>query len=108
MTRKSERLNEFLRGELARLIEREIELGGALITVTYVDCSPDLKYARVGVSVLPEKFTGSALKELRKRAGEFSKTLIRQTKLRKIPRFDWRVDDTEVRAAEIEEILKKI
>ena len=56
MPRRIEQLNEQLKNELANLIVKEAPLEDGLITVSYVACSPDLKYARVAVSVLPEKF----------------------------------------------------
>jgi ribosome-binding factor A len=108
MNKKVSQINELLREELALLIEEHLELPGVMITVTGVDCSEDLNHARISVSVLPEKYTGTALKSLKKHANAFSKVLMKNTRLRHIPRFDWRVDDTEVRAAEIDELFKRI
>jgi ribosome-binding factor A len=53
-SRRIARLNEQLRADLAELIVREVKdprLGG-LVTVTSVDISPDLRHAKVYVSVL--------------------------------------------------------
>lgn len=108
MSKKIGQINELLRAELARLIKERLELPEALITVTRVDSSPDLNHARVEISVLPEKYTGTALERLRKHSGEFAGILLKKTRLRQIPRLDWRVDNTEVKAAEIEDVLKKI
>jgi len=106
--KKGGQINELLRAELAQLIEERLELPGTLITVTRVDSSPDLNYAKVSVSVLPEKYTGTVLEQLRKNTSGFAKTLIKKTRLRHIPRFNWQVDDTEVRAAEIDELFKQL
>ena len=108
MTRRIEQVNELLRGELARLISQEIQLPGGLITVCYVDCSPDIKEARVGVSVLPEKLSKTALQKLGKRSSNFCQILKKKLNLKYIPRFTWLIDKTEKSAAKIEEILKQI
>jgi ribosome-binding factor A len=106
--RKIERLNEQLKSELANSIVRELPLDNGLITVSYVICSPDLKYAKVAVSVLPEKYAGTALAGLRKRSSSFSQELRHKLKIRQIPRFNWILDTTESKAAEIENIIKQI
>jgi len=106
--KKGGQINELLRAELAQLIEERLELPGTLITVTRVDCSPDLSYAKISISVLPEKFTGSALEQLRKNTSFFAKILLKKTRLRHIPRLNWHVDDTEVKAAEIDELFKQL
>ena len=108
MPRRIEQLNEQLKNELANLIVKEAPLEDGLITVSYVACSPDLKYARVAVSVLPKKFAGTALAGLRRRSSSFSQSLRRKLQIRQIPRFNWTLDTTESQAAEIENIIKQI
>lgn len=106
--KKGGQINELLRNELAILIKQRIELMDVMITVTYVDCSPDLQHADVNISILPEKFTGTALEKLRKHTAEFAKALVKQTRLRHIPRLRWVVDDTEIKAAVIDELFKDL
>lgn len=106
MPRRLEQLNDQLREELANLIAREINLDNGLITVSYVDCSPDLKYARIAVSVLPEKYAGTALENLRRHSSLFSQALRKKMKIRQIPRFNWTFDATEKKAAVIDDIIK--
>ncbi len=101
-------INELLRSELANLINQEIKLDNGLITVCYVDCSPDLKNAKIGISVLPDNLSGTALQKLRKHSGLLRKTLNKKLNLKYIPKFNWIIDATEKNAAEIEDILKQI
>lgn len=108
MPRRLEQLNDQLREELAYLITKESPLQDGLITVSYVECSPDLKYAKISVSVLPEKFAGTALANLRRLSSLFSQELRKKLKIRQIPRFNWAFDPTESKAAVIEEVIKKI
>ena len=54
MTRRTERINELLREEIAELVRRDVKdprLGG-LVSILEVQVSPDLRNAKVYVSVL--------------------------------------------------------
>jgi ribosome-binding factor A len=108
MPRQIERLNEQLKEELANLIIKEVPLHNGLITVCFVNCSADLKYAKIGISVLPEKYGPSTLKKLNKLSGQFSRILKNKLRIRQIPKFNWAFDRTESQAAKIEEIFKQI
>jgi len=108
MPRRIEQLNEQLRNELANLVVRKIPLPDGLITISYVDCSTDLKYAKIAVSVLPENLSTKALEKLKKHSSQFCKILRKKLKIRQIPKFNWLIDSTEEKAARIEKILKQI
>lgn len=108
MPRRIEQLNEQLKNELANLIIKEVALNNGLITVCFVNCSTDLKHAKIAISVLPGKFGPSVLKKMRKLSGYFSRTLRGKLKIRQIPKFHWQLDTTESRAAEIEKVIKQI
>lgn len=108
MPRQIERLNEQLKKELANLIVKELPLANGLVTVCFVDCSTDLKHAKIGISVLPEKFGPSVLKKLSKLSGLFSRILKNKLKIRQIPKFHWVFDNTESEAAKIEAVIKQI
>ncbi len=105
---KVPRLNEMLREELAAVINREVGLPNALITVTYVECSEDLKQARIGVSVLPDNLAGTALRKLRSESGQIVGLLRQRVKLRRLPKFVWEFDATEREASKIERLIAGI
>jgi len=108
MPRRIEQLNEQLKSELANLIVREITLNNGLVTVCFVNTTKDLRYAKVNISVLPEKFGPSVLKRLNRLSGYFGQILKNRLKIRQIPKFNWTLDSTESRAAEIEKVIKQI
>ena len=59
MSRRTERVNNLLRRELSRIIQQEFRdprLSG-LVTVTAVETSQDLRYARAYISVLGNSVT---------------------------------------------------
>lgn len=103
-----ERFDELLSKELAAIIARDLEFPDALVTVLYVNCSSDQRYASIGISVLPENFTGSALTALRKASASLAKKLQQRTKMREVPKLQWVFDPTEKEAAKIETLLQKI
>lgn len=108
MPRRIDQLNELFKSELANLIIREMPMKDVLITISYVDCSPDLQRAKIGFSVLPDERNGSALKALRKHSGLFAKILKKKLKLHHIPKFNWVIDETEKKAAELDKIFEQI
>ena len=101
-------INELLRSEIANIINQEIRLNNGLITVCYVDCSADLKNAKIGISTLPDNLSKIALKKLKKHSSQFCQTLKKKLNLKYIPKFNWIIDETEKNAAKIENMLNEI
>jgi len=91
--------------ELALVVNREVGIPEALITITYVDCSPDLKQAKVGFSILPDRLAGTALRKLQSSTGEIVGLLRKRLPLRRFPRFIWEFDATEKEAGKIERLI---
>ena len=105
---KTDRINELMLEELALAVNREVGLANALITITYVECSPDLKTARVGFSVIPDHLVGTALRKLGSATGQLVLMLRSRVKLRKLPRLIWEFDATEKEASKIERLIASI
>jgi ribosome-binding factor A len=102
---KMEKLNDLMLAELAQAVNREVSIENALLTITYVNCSPDLKQAKIGFSILPDNLTGTALKKLATSTGQVVTILKKRLKLRQIPHLIWEFDDTEKEAAKIEKLI---
>lgn len=108
MTQRTDQVGDLLRAEIGQFLLREIEAPkDCLITVTAVKVTPDLRSAKVFVSVLPEQKTGSALDILRRHTREIQKYLNGKLTMKFVPRIEWEVDLTALRYAQIEEALKK-
>jgi len=105
---KIPRLNELILEELAQAVNREVGIANALITITYVECSPDLKQARVGFSVLPDKLAGTALRKLTAATGQLIPVLRERIKIRKMPHLICEFDATEREATKIERLIAGI
>jgi ribosome-binding factor A len=108
MSNRVDQINSLLIRELASIVNQEVYVKDALITISYVDCSPDLREATIGISVLPENRSGSALSRLKSSSKLIGELLRKKTKIKLIPKFRWKLDMTESKAAEIEKILDQI
>ncbi len=102
------RLNDLILEELAPVVNREVGVENALITITYVQCSPDLKQAKVGFSVLPDNLTGTALRKLTSSTSQIVAVLRNRLKLRKMPHLIWEFDSTEREASKIEDLIASL
>jgi ribosome-binding factor A len=104
MRRVDEAVREVLSGAIATEI-KDPRVG--FITVTAVDTSPDLRHARVFVSVLGE---GSERKKsmagLRSAHGYLQQRVARELHIKHTPALEFVYDDTAERAARLEELLK--
>jgi ribosome-binding factor A len=102
-----DRINELLLEELAQAVNREVGVENALLTITYVDCSTDLKQAKVGFSILPDKLAGTALRKLTGATSQIVGVLRKRVKLRKIPHLIWEFDPTEREASRLEQLISE-
>ena len=104
---KIPRINELILEELAAAVNREVGIPDSLITIAYVECSSDLKTAKVGFSVLPDKLAGTALRKLKSATPQLVSILRVRTKLRKLPHLIWEFDSTERDADKIEKLINE-
>jgi ribosome-binding factor A len=106
-TERMRRVNEVLREVLGDAISTELEdprIG--FVTVTSVDTSPDLRAARVYVSVLgDEAERESTLKGLQAAHGVLQAQIARQTRMKRTPTLTFHYDDTPERGVRISRLL---
>ncbi len=107
-----DRINKQLGIEISSIISKEFSnWRGAnkyMITITYVKCDRDIMEAKIGISVLPKNYTGTALLELKKNTKNIATKLKKRIKIRKIPHLHWEVDKTERQAQELDDVLEEI
>ena len=111
MSRRQDRANGLLRQELGQLLSRELSdpTIPLLTSVTGVDTSADLRYARVTVSVMgsPEE-KAAALSSLRRAAGFVRKELARRLSLRYTPELWFSIDESMEEEAHLQEIIDRL
>ena len=109
MFSRIDRINELIKETLASIIQEEAGIPpGVFLTVVKVDTSRDLRYARVFVSVFPEKKFGQVLESLKKKAYFLQGALNKKLHMKPLPRIEFVADKTEVEADKIEKLLKEI
>ncbi len=110
MTRRSERTSQLIKREISRLLEREVNdprLSG-LISLTEVSLSPDLRHARVFVSVLGNENKKDVLDGFNMASGFLRRELASHLKLRYVPALSFHYDDSIERGARVLELLGEI
>jgi len=106
-TRRTSRVGEMLRDALVQVFRSDFkDADFGLASVTEVEISPDLHFARVYVSGLEETKTRELIEILQQRRGRIRSLLGARIRLRYTPELDFRFDDTAARAGRIEELLK--
>lgn len=92
--------------EVFRYDIKDVQLG--LTSITAVEVSPDLHFARVFLSGLDEKETREKVRELQNVRGKVRKFLGQRIRLRYTPELDFRYDETTMRASRIESLLQQV
>ncbi len=110
MSQRTERIDELLRQEITTLLTREVadpHIGFA--TVTEVETSPDLRHAKVWVSVIGQKGERDDTIAALNRAMPFvRRELGQRLRLRRIPEFQVRLDDSLERGTRVLHLLQEI
>jgi ribosome-binding factor A len=109
-SRRQRQVGELLHEEISRIIQHEIKdprLG--FVTVTGVDVSPDLRQARVYVTVLGDKVDiKNTLAGLTSGAGYFRHLLRQSLSLRHIPELNFKLDTSLEYGLHIDALLDTI
>lgn len=110
-TRRIERVNDLIRAEISELIAKEIKdprLGG-MISVTQVETAPDLRFAKVYVSVMgSDQERSTAVSTLQRAAGFFRRELRERLTMRRTPELAFELDTSIERGDRIMRLLKQI
>lgn len=110
MSRRTERVNEFLRDHISTILARDINdprIEG-IVTITGVETSRDFAHARVWVSVAGgQENARRTLQGLRSASGFLQRGLM-SLGLRRTPELNFVIDDTIARADRINQLLDSV
>lgn len=104
------RINEEIQRELAGLLRglKDPRVQETMISITRVDTTPDLRYAKIYVSFLDRERAKDALKGLRSAGGYLRRSLGASLQLRYTPELEWVEDDSIRRGAQMLELLSTL
>ena len=104
------RINEEIQKELASLIRnlKDPRVQGTMISITHVETTPDLRYAKVYASFLQEEKASDALKGLKSASGYLRRELGRALQLRYTPELVWALDDSITYGAKLMKLINSL
>ncbi len=110
MSQRTERVDELLRQEIGALLAKEIgdpRIGFA--TITDVETAPDLRHAKVWVSVIGQKSDrDETLRALRAAMPFIRHELGKRLRIRRIPDLHVHLDDSAVRGTRILHLINEL
>jgi ribosome-binding factor A len=110
MSQRTERVDELLRQEIGALLAKEIadpRIGFA--TITDVETSPDLRHAKVWVSVIGEKADrAETVRALQQAMGYVRHELGKRLRIKRIPDLHVHLDDSAERGTRVLHLLNEL
>ncbi len=102
MSNRTIRINELVQRELSDILRQRYQAETITMTVTEVRVAPDLRDARVFVSILgTEDEIEKKLWWLRKQASDIRKEISKRIVLKYLPKFEYRLDKTTAKSARL-------
>jgi ribosome-binding factor A len=109
MSNRTVRVNELVQREISDILRKRYQSEAVVLTITEVRVSPDLREARVFVSVVgSEEQAEEKLRWLRSKASEIREEVGRRIILKYLPKFDYVLDKSAIRGARILQVLDEI
>ena len=104
------RINEEIQKELANLLRKvkDPRVAETMISITRVETTPDLRYAKVCVSFLEETKAADAMKGLKSAGGWLRRELGRALNLRYTPELMWDLDDSITYGAKMLKLINSL
>ena len=104
------RINEEIQKALADQLRelKDPRVQNTMISITRVETTPDLRYAKIYVSFLEENKAEDALKGLRSAGGYLRRELGRTLQLRYTPELVWALDDSITYGAKMLKLINSL
>ena len=104
------RVNEELKRELSNIINYEVKNSNVtgMISVTKVKTSPDLKFARISVSILNSRNMKQTLAGLKAASGFIRSRIAEKMNLRVTPELVFELDESLIYGEKIDRILEQV
>lgn len=107
MSLRIDRINELLRRELGSIIQKDYEWHGALVTVSAVEVTQDLKEGKVWISILGGH-ADPVMDKLNREHGVLQKKVMKRVVLKSTPVLHFVHDNSATRGVEIVNLLEEV
>ena len=104
-TRRQERVNSLIKHIVASFLVNRINTAKALVTVTRVEVSKDLRYAKIFLSVFPESEEKNIIVMIRNEKQALQSHLAKRLKTKFIPSLRFEIDQAEKKRQQVEGLL---
>ncbi len=109
MSFRLEKMSKLIKEEISLIFLQKIRDSSiGLVTVTKVDVSPDLKNAKIHLSIFPNDKRESSLTKVKEMHGFFRTELAARMTTRYVPELRFFLDDSADYVEHIDTLLKKI
>ena len=104
------RINEEIQKSLADLLRnlKDPRVQNTMISITRVETTPDLRFAKIYVSFLEEDKAADALKGLKSASGYLRREISSDLKLRHTPELQWALDDSITYGAKMLKLINSL
>ena len=109
MSNRTVRLNELVQRELSEILRQRYQSEAVAMTITEVRVAPDLRDARVFVSVVGDAETAAEkLRWLRRQSRAIREEMGRRVVLKYLPKFEYRLDKTAGQGTRLMKLLDEL
>lgn len=109
MSNRTLRVNELIQREISDILRKRYQSEAVAITITEVRVSPDLRDARVFVSIVGDAATvEQKLRWLKQQARDIREEVGRRIVLKYLPKFDYVFDKSTTRSTRILGLLDEV
>ncbi|MGC1549188.1 MAG: 30S ribosome-binding factor RbfA [Rhodanobacter sp.] len=106
--KRTDRVGAELRREIGLLVHAAVrDHGLPSVSVSDVEVSRDLDWAKVWVTALQPERSAEAMKALKELAFEFRRELSRSMRLRRVPELSFKYDDSVDKGERIDALLRE-
>lgn len=107
MPLRLDKVNSLVRSEVGKALSRHLVVTDAIVTVTSVETSPDLRHAAVWISVVPDD-NPNTWQSVEAITPQLQAHVADHLKMKRTPRLSLRYDRGGVHARHIEDILDRL
>ena len=108
MSERIKKINDLIKQKISEIITKKVCVNlNAILTITKVETSIDLKYAKIYFTALPEDKMLDVLNELNLNVYNIQKELNKEIKTKFVPKIRFLIDKQAIAEQRVYELLQK-